>query len=117
VAAPADLLVPPSTFLHEVADEPHAVEAWFELSCQCPTRPSTNLSMRLARTRWPDQETVGDGSQGLPLARARWLVQHWSTRYDWRQFEALLNGLGHYVTHVGGIGGPTAAVVPKTSFR
>lgn len=102
-AAPANLLLPPSTFLHEVADEPHAAEGVARTQLSVPDAALEDLSIRLARVRWPDQETVGDGSQGLPLARARWLVEHWSTRYDWRRFEALLNGLGHYVTNVGGI--------------
>jgi epoxide hydrolase len=33
-----------------------------------PERELDDLRERLARTRWPERETVGDWSQGAPLA-------------------------------------------------
>jgi hypothetical protein len=39
-------------------------------------------------TRWPDQETVTDDSQGVPLAMIQDLARHWATDYDWRKCEA-----------------------------
>lgn len=50
--------------------------AWFETQLSVPDTALDDLSIRLARARWPDQQTVGDGSQGLPPARARWLIEH-----------------------------------------
>ncbi len=37
----------------------------------------------LAMTRWPDQETVADRSQGIQLANLREIVRHRETGYDW----------------------------------
>ena len=57
-----------------------------------------NLRRRLAATRWPDQETVTDRSQGVQLAKMKELVRYWETDYDWRKAEAKLNALPEYVT-------------------
>ena len=40
-----------------------------------PEADLTDLADRLARTRWPDAETVNDTSQGPQLARIRALVE------------------------------------------
>ncbi|MDT7858176.1 epoxide hydrolase [Rubrivirga sp. S365] len=61
------------------------------------------LRQRLAQTRWPDAETVGDESQGPPLAAMRSLVDRWAGGYDWRRCEAVLNGLGPSRTTVDGL--------------
>jgi hypothetical protein len=50
-----------------------------------------DLRERLARTRWPERETVDDWSQGVPLAYLRDVCDHWRTRYDWRTREERLN--------------------------
>ena len=63
-----------------------------------------DLRERLARTRWPDRETVTDTSQGPPLAKIRALVDHWQNHYDWRRCEALLNSLGQFRTEIDGLG-------------
>ena len=52
-----------------------------------------DLKERLARTRWPDRETVRDWSQGVPVENARSLVSYWEREYDWRRFESELNSL------------------------
>ena len=44
-----------------------------------------DLRTRLAMTRWPERETVADGSQGVPLATMQELVRYWGTEYDLRQ--------------------------------
>lgn len=62
-----------------------------------------DLQDRLARTRFPDAEPVDDWSQGLPLAHARELRDHWLHTYDWRRCEAHLNALGQWTTHVDGV--------------
>lgn len=57
-----------------------------------------DLKDRLARTRWPEPETVTapggglDWSQGPPRAYVQELVRYWTHEYDWRRVEAELNG-------------------------
>ena len=62
-----------------------------------------DLRRRLVNTRWPDRETVSDTSQGPRLEKVQALVRHWSTDYDWRRTEALLNGWGQSTTTVDGL--------------
>jgi len=38
------------------------------------------LKRRLASTRWPEHETVGDWTQGVPLGKAKALVAYWRER-------------------------------------
>jgi len=61
-----------------------------------------DLRDRLRRTRWPDRETVTDWSQGVPLEKARELVEYWMNRYDWRRCEAALNALPQFTTEIDG---------------
>ncbi len=63
-----------------------------------------DLRDRLARTRWPDRETVEDTGQGPRLAQVRALAAYWRDRYDWRRCEAMLNGFGQYRTAIDGLG-------------
>ena len=63
-----------------------------------------DLADRLARTRWPERETVADMSQGPPLAKLQALVAYWRDDYDWRRCESLLNGLGQFRTTIDGLG-------------
>ena len=63
----------------------------------------TDLRRRIAATRWPDQETVDDGSQGVRLAALRELMRHWGTDYDWRKAEARLNALPQFMTTIDGV--------------
>lgn len=62
-----------------------------------------DLRKRVAATRWPDMETVGDRSQGAQLDKLKELVQYWGTGYDWRKAEARLNALPQYVTTIDGL--------------
>lgn len=68
-----------------------------------PDDALADLRVRLARTRWPDKETVTDDSQGVPLARMRALVDYWRDGYDWRAAEARLNALDPSVTRIDGM--------------
>jgi pimeloyl-ACP methyl ester carboxylesterase len=68
-----------------------------------PDEALEDLRRRIAATRWPDKETVDDGSQGTPLAKIQDLVHHWGTDYDWRRFETKLNALPQFVTNLGGV--------------
>ena len=69
-----------------------------------PEADLADLRDRLARTRWPDRETVDDASQGPPLAKLRALADHWLNGYDWRRCEAMLNGFSPHRTNIDGLG-------------
>ena len=57
-----------------------------------------DLRDRLARTRWPEPETVDDWSQGIPLAYLQELCAYWADGYDWRAREARLNEFPQFRT-------------------
>jgi pimeloyl-ACP methyl ester carboxylesterase len=63
----------------------------------------SDLLHRIAATRWPDRETVGDQSQGIQIARLQELMRYWGTDYDWRRAEAKLNALPQFMTTVDGV--------------
>ncbi|MEU4471063.1 epoxide hydrolase family protein [Micromonospora sp. NPDC023888] len=68
-----------------------------------PDAEIDDLKQRLARTRWPDPETVDDWSQGVRLENARTLADHWEHRYDWRRFESELNRFPQFLTEIDGL--------------
>jgi pimeloyl-ACP methyl ester carboxylesterase len=68
-----------------------------------PEADLADLKRRLAATRWPDKETVGDQSQGVQLAKLQELVRYWSTDYDWRNAEATLNAYPQFTTNIDGV--------------
>jgi pimeloyl-ACP methyl ester carboxylesterase len=83
---------------------PAAADAITPFRIDVPQADLDDLARRLAHTRWPEAETVGDWSQGIPLAYLRSLVQHWVDGYDWRAREARLNQLRQYRTTIDGLG-------------
>src|ERR1700748_398703 len=62
-----------------------------------------DLRRRIDATRWPDRETAGDDSQGVPLAMMQDLARHWATGYDWRACEKKLNDLPNFITEIDGL--------------
>jgi epoxide hydrolase len=70
---------------------------------EVPEAALVDLRERLARTRWPEAETVDDWSQGVPLAYLRELCGYWSDGYDWRAVEARLNTLPQFRTELDGL--------------
>ena len=68
-----------------------------------PQHQLDDLKARLANTRWPEQETVDDWSQGSPLAAVQQLCEYWQTQYDWRRCEQQLNAYGSYITEIDGL--------------
>jgi pimeloyl-ACP methyl ester carboxylesterase len=68
-----------------------------------PEDALVDLRRRLAATRWPDQETVADESQGVPLATIQDLAHYWQKDYDWRKVEARLNALPQFITEIDGL--------------
>ncbi|HEY1590616.1 MAG TPA: alpha/beta fold hydrolase [Solirubrobacteraceae bacterium] len=70
---------------------------------EIPDAQLDDLHDRLARTRWPDAETVDDWSQGIPRAYVQELCDHWRTGYDWRATEARLNAIPQFKTEIDGL--------------
>jgi len=61
-----------------------------------------DLRRRLEATRWPDAETVGDWSQGAPLAYIQEVCAYWARQYDWRVREARINEFAQFRTRIDG---------------
>jgi pimeloyl-ACP methyl ester carboxylesterase len=62
-----------------------------------------DLKRRLRATRWPDAQTVGDWSQGIPLDYVQKVCDYWAHEYDWRKTEARLNALPQFQTDLDGV--------------
>ncbi len=62
-----------------------------------------DLRRRIAATRWPDKELVGDRSQGVQLAVTQELARYWLDDYDFGRLESRLNGLPQFVTEIDGV--------------
>ncbi len=61
-----------------------------------------DLRDRLARTRWPDELPGVGWSYGVNKDYLVELVEHWRTRYDWREHEARLNAIPQFTTEIDG---------------
>src|SRR5688500_17724419 len=57
---------------------------------ETPEADLDDLRERIARTRWPEKETVADQSQGPQLATMQALARYWAEEYDWRKCEEKL---------------------------
>jgi pimeloyl-ACP methyl ester carboxylesterase len=68
-----------------------------------PEEELDELRRRIRATRWPDQETVPDTSQGVQLKTMHQLADYWATEYDWRRCESRLNELPQFITEVDGL--------------
>jgi len=68
-----------------------------------PDAQIDDAKQRLARTRWPDAETVSDWSQGVRLGNARALVDYWERGYDWRRLERELGRFPQFLTEIDGL--------------
>jgi pimeloyl-ACP methyl ester carboxylesterase len=62
-----------------------------------------DLRDRLARTRWPAEETVNDWSQGIPLSYARELCRYWEQDYDFAAAQDRLNAFPQFITEIDGL--------------
>src|SRR3954454_2499218 len=62
-----------------------------------------DLRHRLAATRWPSRELVGDRSQGVQLATMQALCRYWATEYDGRRVESRLNAVPQSTTEIDGV--------------
>jgi len=70
---------------------------------EIPEEQIDDLGRRIAQTRWPTKELVGDRSQGVQLRTLQELARYWATDYDWRKAEARLNALQQFKTEIEGI--------------
>jgi pimeloyl-ACP methyl ester carboxylesterase len=68
-----------------------------------PDDKLSDLRRRIAETRWPSKELVGDPSQGVQIAMLKELARYWQNDYDWRKVEAKLNALPQFKTEIDGL--------------
>ena len=68
-----------------------------------PEAELDELRRRVNATRWPEQETVTDDSQGVRLALMQDLARYWGSEYDWRSCQDRLNALPNFMTEVDGL--------------
>ena len=68
-----------------------------------PQAELDDLRRRVQATRWPEQETVADDTQGVRLATIQELVRYWGTDYDFGRLEARLSDLRHFITEIDGL--------------
>lgn len=68
-----------------------------------PDADIADLEERLARTRWPDEPPLEPWSTGTSLAYAKELTEYWRTTFDWRAWEAKLNGFSQFTVPIRGI--------------
>ena len=62
-----------------------------------------DLRKRIAATRLPDKELVGDASQGVQLATAQALMSYWASDYDFNRLDSRLNALPQFMTTIDGV--------------
>src|ERR687893_660031 len=72
-------------------------------SIDVPEEDLDDLRRRIAATRWPSKELVGDRSQGVQLATIQELARYWASEYNWRACEASLNALPQFTTEIDGV--------------
>src|SRR5262245_28621339 len=62
-----------------------------------------DLRGRIAKTRLPSRELVGDRSQGVQLSTVEALAKYWANDYDFGRIEAKLNALPQFTTEIDGV--------------
>ncbi len=68
-----------------------------------PDADIADLRERLARTRWPDEPPLEPWSTGTSVAYAKAFADYWRIGFDWRAWEARLNGFRQFTVPIGGI--------------
>ncbi|WP_028926173.1 epoxide hydrolase family protein [Pseudonocardia acaciae] len=61
-----------------------------------------DLHRRLANTRWPEQPSNPEWSDGPPVDDLRELAEYWRTGYDWRAAEKKINAYDQFSTEIDG---------------
>ena len=62
-----------------------------------------DLTLRLARTRWPDAIAGMEWEDGTDRAFLQRLASYWQTGFDWRAQEARLNRLPQFTATIDGL--------------
>jgi pimeloyl-ACP methyl ester carboxylesterase len=70
---------------------------------EVPKEKIDELRRRIAATRWPSKELVGDRSQGVQLAMLKALGEYWTSEYDFGRIEERLNALPQFTTEIDGV--------------
>jgi pimeloyl-ACP methyl ester carboxylesterase len=68
-----------------------------------PQAAIDDLRRRIEATRWPEEETVTDQTQGVPLATMQELIRYWGSEYDFGRLARRLNALPHFITEIDGL--------------
>ena len=68
-----------------------------------PDTELADLKHRLARTRWPDEPPLEPWSTGTSVAYLKTLAEYWQSGFDWREWEAKLNGFRQFTVPIDGI--------------
>jgi len=68
-----------------------------------PDADIAELRARLARTRWPDEPPLAPWSTGASLSHMKSLAEYWQSGFDWRVWEAKLNGFRQFTIPIRGI--------------
>ena len=64
------------------SEKPAGATAVRPFRVEIPQAEVDELRRRIAATRWPEKETVDDGSRGTPLAKLQEPVRYWGTERD-----------------------------------
>ncbi|HEY0609162.1 MAG TPA: epoxide hydrolase, partial [Chitinophaga sp.] len=70
---------------------------------EVPEEKLLDLKRRIQATKWPQKETVNDGTQGVQLGTMQKLAQYWAKDYNWRKMESKLNALPQFMTTIDGV--------------
>lgn len=62
-----------------------------------------DLRERIARTRWPSEETEPAWTQGTPSNYLKDVASYWANEYKWRSFEDKVNAFPNYQTNIDGL--------------
>jgi pimeloyl-ACP methyl ester carboxylesterase len=73
------------------------------LTLHVPDADIADLRERLARTRWPDEPPCEPWSTGTSLSYMKSLADYWRAGFDWRAWEAKLNGFRQFTATIGGV--------------
>jgi pimeloyl-ACP methyl ester carboxylesterase len=68
-----------------------------------PEAELADLRRRVKATKWPENETVNDATQGVQSATMKKLAGYWGTEYDWRKAEAKINAVPNFITNIDGL--------------
>ena len=61
------------------------------------------LKSKLEISRFPEKETTGDWSQGVPLAYMKNMTDYWLKKYDFKRLETRLNRYENLITEIDGV--------------